>query len=114
MGVRYSIFPLFSFAFSLYDALLAGAKIKRDIIVPQIVLLVGHIDIRPGKRTGTVHSYELGGDLAKGLFGKKIKQVMELIAEGVDLSNYDSEVRRYIKLAQNCAKKWLSDQGDGV
>ncbi len=97
----------------LGDALLAGAKIKRDIIVPQIVLLVGHIDIRPGKRTGTVHSYELGEDLAKGLFGKKIKQVMELIAEGVDLSNYDSEVRTYIKLAQNCAKKWLADQGDG-
>ena len=98
----------------LGDALLAGAKIKREIIVPQIVLLVGHIDIRLGKRTGKVHSYELSEDLAKGLFGKKIKQLMELIAEDIDLSSYDSDIKVYIQLAQNWAKKWLSDQGDGA
>jgi len=98
----------------LGDALLAGAKIKQEIIVPQIVLLVGNIDIRPGKRTGKVHSYELGEDLAKGLFGKKIKQLMELIAEDIDLSSYDSDIKVYIQLAQNWAKKWLSDQGDGA
>jgi len=55
-----------------------------------------------------------GEDLAKGLFGKKIKQIMELIAEDIDLSSYDSEIKVYIQLAQNWAKKWLSDQGDGV
>jgi len=98
----------------LGDALIAGAKMNRDVIVPQIVLLVGHIDIRPAKVTGKEYSYELSIDLAKGLFGKKIKQFMELIAKGIDLSNYDSEVRTYIELAQNCAKNWLADQGDGV
>ena len=98
----------------LGDALFAGMNIKREIIFPQIVLLIGDIAPRPSGETGWVYPYELRTDIASGLFGAKLNQLMQFLSEGVDCSMYDSEIRAYIELCQQAAKKWLADQGNGV
>ena len=98
----------------LGDVLYKGIKIKREIIIPQIVGLIGNFDKRPAVKTGWTYRYEISIDVVNGLFGTKLKQLMQYLSEDADYSMYDSEIRTYIELCQQAAKKWLADQGNGV
>jgi hypothetical protein len=98
----------------LGDALFAGIRIDRELIIPQIVFLVGTMDRKPGRKSELVYTYILNIDLAKGIFVGHFEELMRLLAEEIDVSRYEEEVRVYVKLCQGYARKWLVDQGDGV
>ena len=98
----------------LGDVLFKAMTINREIIIPQMVFLIGEIQQNPGQKSGQVYHYKFQEDIAKGIFGKNFKQLMKILAEDIDLSIYDNEIKNYVQLCQNYAKKWITDQGNGV
>ena len=98
----------------LGDVLFKAIKINREIIIPQIVLLIGEIDIKRGPTDGKEYHYELNEGIGKGVFGNSFKRIMQLLAEDIDLSGYSSETRTYVDLCRSWARRWLGEQGNGI
>lgn len=98
----------------LGDVLFKAVKINQQIIIPQIVILIGNFESHRDPRSEQIYKYELQTDIAKGIFGNNFKQLMHLLTEDIDLSIYADDIKNYVQLCQNCAKKWIADQGNGI
>jgi len=87
-----------------------------EVNIPEISVLLGDNNPRPNTKTkqGWDYNCKFLEELAHKLFGQKFQQLMELLAKSIDVSMYDTQGKAFIACSQSYARKWLSEQGDGV
>ncbi len=98
----------------LGDVLFKAVKINQQVIIPQIVILIGDIESNRDPRSEQIYKYKFQEDIAKGIFGKNLKYLMHILIKDIDLSIYNDEIKNYVSMFQNSAKKWIADQGNGI
>ncbi|HQQ01226.1 MAG TPA: hypothetical protein PLY86_22440 [bacterium] len=89
----------------LANLLLRTVKKNRQVILPQIVpFMFKYAECAPQGNT----KIEPNGELSP-LFDNKKREVMEILAQEIDLEDFRENDKRLIEFAQSEARKWLAE-----
>jgi hypothetical protein len=88
----------------------AGDK-NSELIIPQITILLGEVDIGFETSDSDKHITKYRGKFieqrAIDLFGDDFERLMKLLVSKIDISKYNEQEKAFIDAAQQYARQWL-------
>lgn len=86
--------------------LIAAAELDAKIVLPEIaILIVDQGPPRPGRRGGTVHTFEFNEAVAKGIFEGGFKRLMQFFIEHKDIRCAQEGVEPFISCCRGYAQE---------